>query len=54
MGKQIIIDNDALELWLKNFCTSNPTASLIHAVNTLAWQRLKGSPPPPAAQAPRP
>ena len=52
--KQIIIDSDALELWLKNFCTQNPTASLLNAVNTLAWQHLKGSAPPFTVQAPRP
>ena len=51
--KQIVIDNAALELWLKNFCTSNPTAPLLNAVNTLAWQRLKGYEPPFAVQAPR-
>ncbi len=52
--KQIIIGNDALEQWLRNFCTSNPTASLLHAVNTLGWQQLKGSAPPFPDQAPQP
>jgi len=43
--KQIHVDGDSVELWLKEICEANPTNTLVDAINTFASKQLKKRPP---------
>lgn len=45
-AKQIRVDADSLELWIKNTCEANPTKMLVDVLSTFGWEQLRGHVPP--------